>query len=97
MHDFSALYAAYLPSIAAMNDEFSSHEFILDLARRNQKIYIEALSDYRVNNNPFQVVHGVLSQRLREHPNEVEYVDELDSVDIFGNPNRCAHWRKRSN
>lgn len=94
MHDFSALYAAYGTIIQMMPQRFSSHQFILALAQQEQDIYIEALFVYRINNNPFQVVHGVLSQRLREHANEVRYVGEFDSHDIFGNPNRCAFWEK---
>lgn len=94
MHDFSALYAAYGMIIQVMPQRFSSHQFILALAHQEQGAYIEALFDYRVNNNPFQVVHGVLSKRLHEHSNEVQYLGEFDSRDIFGNPNHCAFWEK---
>lgn len=42
-HDFSNIYAQYPDIIAQMPEAFTSHQFILELARQNQTIYIEAL------------------------------------------------------
>ena len=47
IHDFSALYDTYPDIIAHMPDLFTSHEFILQLARRRQRLYVEALYSYR--------------------------------------------------
>jgi len=42
-HDFSNIYAQYPDIIAQMPEAFTSHQFILELARQNQTINIEAL------------------------------------------------------
>ena len=39
-HDFDELYAQYSAVIAQMPETFTSHEFILELARQHQAIYI---------------------------------------------------------
>ena len=35
-HDFTQLYERYASTIASMEPEFNSHQFILELARGNQ-------------------------------------------------------------
>ncbi|MHB8880887.1 MAG: hypothetical protein ACYC69_05155 [Thermodesulfovibrionales bacterium] len=92
--DFTPLYNDYPAVIALMPNNFSSHEFILVLAQRNQGAYIEALYEYRPDTDPFQVVHGVLSKHLYECNNLVRHAGGVDSTDIFGNSNRCASWTK---
>jgi hypothetical protein len=72
-HDFSAMYAQYPKVIAAMPKTFTSHQFILELARQNQTLYIEALYSYRHHSHrdspaPFLIVHGLLAQQLLEFP-----------------------------
>ena len=69
-HDFSELYAQYPAVIAQMSETFTSHEFILLLAQQHQRLYVEALYDYRDSIHrgeptPFRVVHGILSQHLQ--------------------------------
>ena len=92
--DFTPLYDSYPSIIARMPDRFTSHDFILRLAQRNQAAYIEALHAYRLDADPFQVVHGILSKRLHEHTNLVRHEGEVDSTDIFGQSNRCASWSR---
>jgi len=92
--DFTPLYNDYPAVIADMPNAFTSHEFILLLAQRNQSAYIEALYEYRIDNDPFQVVHGVLSKHLHEYTNLIRHAGEANSTDIFGNPNYCASWTK---
>ena len=99
-HDFQPLLDDYGAVIAEMGDVFTSHEFILRLAQRNQPEYVSALSSYRDVtkdgvNAPFMVVHNQLSKHLRDFPELVEYVDQVASTDIFGHSNECAQWRKR--
>ena len=90
-HDFAALENVYQQVMDEMPDEFTSHKFILALARRHQRLYIDALYTYR-NSTPFQVVHGQLAERLHKF---ADYVDHVSSTDIFGTSERAAQWRKR--
>ena len=90
-HDFTPLEQKYLQTIKSLrNDPFTSHEFILALAQKNQKLYIEALHAYR-DGNPFQVVHGQLAKRLKKFVNQAGY-DR--SADIFGTSQKCPQWKK---
>lgn len=89
------LFAQYPAVIAEMPDIFTSHDFILRLAQQNQSGYVEALYSYREDCNPFQVVHGVLSQRLHACDTLVEHLGNTPSRDIFGQQNGCGHWRKK--
>jgi hypothetical protein len=93
-HDFNALFKQYDETIKEMPDEFNSHEFILELARRNQRLYIEALNDYAQDPAPFQIVHGILAKHLQALPKLVTHTGNINSNDIFTNENRCASWRK---
>ena len=99
-HDFRPLYAQYPIVIDHMKDEFTSHEFILELAQQNQLLYIEALYTYRDNEHrgtpaPFRIVHMFLAQHLSSLPTLVEKIDEeITSSDIFSRKNKCAKWRK---
>jgi hypothetical protein len=100
-HDFSELWDKYPEIIAIMPDNFTSHRFILTLAQKYQKLYIEALYAYRDVTHqgaqaPFRIVHGILSRRLHDFdrlvaPKGTAY----RSKDIFGHRQQCARWRKR--
>ncbi len=75
--------------------EFSSHQFILSLARNHQGLYVEALHRYREHGTPFRTLHGLLSAKLNEFADRLERLNDIESLDIFGQPGRCAAWRKR--
>ena len=99
-HDFGELFSQYEELIGEMQETFSSHEFILHLAQRNQPRYIEALYDYRTiqhrdNPAPFMIVHGILAQPLQEYPHLVQQ-GRIDarSQDIFGQLSECSEWHK---
>jgi hypothetical protein len=95
-HDFSQLYALYPALIAQMEDKFTSHQFILELARQHQALYVEALYEYRPN-DPFKVVHRVLSQHFNSIPDQVTRDGDAtaaESFDIFTQQQGCARWRK---
>ncbi len=99
-HDFSDLYARYPGVIASMPDEFTSHQFILELARLYQVPYIEALYAYRhhLRSNrpaPFMIVHGILAQHLADYLNLIVQVSQdATSTDIFGQESWCSLWRR---
>jgi hypothetical protein len=42
------------------------------------------------------VVHGILVKKLHDYPALIEFVGYVDSIDIFGQSNGCAQWRKRT-
>ena len=94
-HDFAHLFHQYPAIIAVMKKKrFTSHEFILQLAQRNQKLYIAALNEYRRSSAPFQRVHSMLSKQLYKYPKLVKHVGNVPSRDIFGDPANCAEWEK---
>lgn len=99
-HDFSVLYAQYPALIEHMPTTFSSHQFILELARLHQDLYVDALYSYRksLHKNkpaPFQAVHSVLAQHLHSFPELIIHSGKASSTDIFGQPNDCEQWQKR--
>lgn len=93
-HDFTQIEAQYQSIISEMPSDFTSHQFILTLAQKNQRLYIEALHTYRNDAAPFQAVHRILSQALHKSPSLVQHRGEADSEDIWRKNNRCAAWRK---
>ena len=99
-HDFTPLYAHYPSIIAQMPETFTSHQFILELARQHQTLYIEALYSYRHHERngkpaPFMIVHGILAQHLLSYPNLIEKTrNDAPSQDVFGQDETCSEWRK---
>jgi hypothetical protein len=87
------LYGHYEGIIAEMPEQFTSHEFILRLAQQHQGEYIQALNHYRAATAPFRTVHGILAERLHQHPTLVRKIGMVtDDPDIFRNPAPCAIW-----
>lgn len=94
-HDFSDLLSHYPEIIEDMDEAFTSHQFILALAQRYQRLYIEALCSYRDEPAPFRTVHGILAKRLHDFPRQIEFIrPDAPSTNIFGHPNSCAEWRR---
>ena len=98
-HDFSSMFEHYPELIVQMPDTFTSHEFILHLARRYQGLYVRALYAYRrlptpENTTPFQIVHGILAKHLNDFPGLVRYIRHVPSTDIFKQDETCAEWQK---
>lgn len=92
-HNFSALKQQYPAIISQMPQAFNAHEFILELARQNQELYIEALYSYK-GGNPFQAVHQILATLLHDFPQVARHGDDPNSPDIWTKHLGCSRWRK---
>ena len=93
-HNFAALKLQYPAVISQMNPVFNAHEFILELARQNQTLYVDALYSYK-GGNPFQTVHHLLANFLNDFDKLVErHGDDPDSPDIWTKHKGCSRWRK---
>ena len=99
LHDFNAIFGHYPELILGMPNIFTSHQFILNLARQHQALYIEALYAYRdipnpQHSTPFKTVHGILAKQLNAFSQLAAHIGEVESIDIFTQENRCAQWQK---
>ena len=75
--------------------DFSSHEFILKLAKHNQRAYIAALFRYRNKTAPFDILHGLLAKELKNHPTLIERKKiKYKSEDIFDEHRPCSWWAR---
>jgi hypothetical protein len=92
---FAELEQQYPASIQRMRNRFNAHQFILDLARHNQRLYILALAQYIDSDAPFMIVHGRLARALHNWENLIQKVGGESSPDIFGHPNGASIWVKR--
>jgi len=96
---FEELFEKYPKVINEMNKTFTSHDFILALAHKNQTAYIEALYANRDKRRsgkrtPFLIVHARLAQELANYPKLIRRVGTVNSKDIFGQPNTSVQWEK---
>ena len=92
--EFQSLESVYEQVIALMPAKFDSHDFILKLAQKYQRLYVQALVEYADNERPFQVVHGQIALRLLRYPHLVTKVGEHISRDIFLQDSSAALWEK---
>jgi len=97
---WEALYADLDATLAEMPNVFTTHQFILKLAHRNQRAYVALLHDCRTDaGGPFEAVHRVIGRKLRSLADEgkgLELVEQhVRSVNIFGYESACALWRRK--
>jgi len=80
---------------AMSKDEFDTHEFILELAQRYQKEYIQSLA-CQTGSNPFQALHSKIGKAVKSSDLVDEIIDGNDhrSPNIFGSTSSCSKWRK---
>lgn len=94
LYDFNKLLAQSQTIIKGIKEKkFTSHKFILLLAKKHQCDYIEVLAAYKDGKQPFAAAHRGLSRSLRKVPG-VKFVRETMSTDIFGDKQTCAEWVK---
>jgi hypothetical protein len=92
---YEALEEIYPEIVELMaKNEFDSHEFILKIAQKYQKLYIQALYEHRDQNRPFHRVHMAIAKRLKNHTDLVKQIDSKPSPDIFGHENKVAIWQR---
>jgi hypothetical protein len=92
--EFETLEAVYEQVIALMPNKFDSHEFILKLAQKHQRLYIQALVEHAESGKPFQIAHGQIAMRLLKFPNLITPVGEHISKDIFLQESTATMWQK---
>lgn len=88
-----ALEQVFPSTLATMDPEFDSHEFILALAHRHQQLYVQALAAFADSEYPFMVVHGEIARRLSTSGLALKN-GERNSEDIFRQKNSATVWRK---
>lgn len=100
MDNFTALFDSYPTVIHELPMRFTSHEFIRELARQQQVLYVEALYAcrhllYKGHPAPFMIVHSRLAMHLENYPDLIRKVSSaVPSQDMFGKANTAALWEK---
>ncbi len=88
-----ALGAVYSSVLETMPAEFDSHNFFLNLAHQQQKLYVKALVTFADMDYPFMAVHGEIARRLSEC-GLVKKAGTRNSEDIFKQVNSATVWKK---
>lgn len=76
------------------DNDFDSHDFILALSQKYQRLYIEALYARRDKNRPFHNVHMEIAKRLKKRVDLVTHIRNRRSDNIFRQKSLVAVWRK---
>ena len=84
----------YPKIVKLMPERFDSHDFILVLARKYQKLYVQPLFTSKDENLPFNRTHRAIGKRLKRHKDLVEQIGYINSANIFGLTSKVAVWRK---
>ena len=91
---YEALEEKYDEIVNLMPEKFDSHDFILELAHKYQKLYIQALYEQRNKKKPFETVHKAIGKRLKKRVDLVKHLRARSSRNIFGFDNDVAFWQK---
>jgi hypothetical protein len=94
--EVDALEQFFEQVIAAMDVQFTSHEFFLRLAHDHQREYVAGLAAYADRGYPFRDLHHALSKRLRKLEGKLITLrkESYPSRDIFGTPSHAGLWKK---
>lgn len=95
MDPFAELERHYPEIIQRMDRRFNAHQFIRELSRQYQGLYIQALAQYAGHTSPFMIVHGRLAKALSNWSDLVCSAGDESSTDVFGQPNSASVWVKR--
>lgn len=80
--------------VESLTAPFDSHDIIRELARRNQRAYVQALSAITTD-TPFHQLHTQLGLQIRNVCEELGLIGEDSrSPDIFGQQSRCKRWTR---
>jgi hypothetical protein len=80
-------------AVDAMPRRFTSHQFLAELARRNQPEYLDALHAHASRNAPFRAVHAAVARRLHRIRG-IQYLGHVSSANVFGQRGSCALWAR---
>lgn len=92
--EFEALFEHYQEILDEMPATFTSHRFILTLAHRHQKQYIEFLYAHRAAAAPFQAVHLKLAKGLNRFQDQISKGERVPSKVIFDQSTDAREWHK---
>ena len=91
--DLTELFSHIPAVIDEMDDVFDSHELINRLMWRQQRLFVEALYEYR-QDAPFRKLHARISNQLDNYPARITYIGTRNSPTVFGETQGCAFWQK---
>jgi hypothetical protein len=79
--------------ISKMGDEFSSHDFIEEFAKRFEAEYIEMLYTRKNSGSAFQTVHSIIAKYLSVNMAlfAISKSTKRASENVFGNVD-CIQW-----
>ena len=91
---YRALEDVFPKIVRLMPERFDSHDFILELAHKYQKLHIQALYEQKDKKKPFETVHKAIGKRLKKRVDLVQHVRDRSSRNIFGLDSEVAFWHK---
>jgi hypothetical protein len=92
---FSKLEGIYPGIIDKMPDTiFNMHEFMLKLVEEYQELYIQALLEHPLDDDPSQIVIGKIAQGLKRRADLVVYLKDESVENTPGKRHELEVWQK---
>ena len=80
--------------VESLEIPFDSHLVIREVARRNQRMYVQALTELDTD-TPFHQLHSSLGRRIKVVCEGLGFIGkDYRSPDIFGQNSRCKRWSR---